>query len=78
MKMKGIAKVASATLLAFAFSMPAISADVVIKLGHIAESSNPYGMGADYFADLVKKKSNGSIEVKVFPPPVGKTNIVPM
>jgi TRAP-type C4-dicarboxylate transport system substrate-binding protein len=40
---------------------------VVIKLGHIAEATNPYGQGADYFAKLVAKKSNGEIEVKVFP-----------
>ncbi len=40
---------------------------VVIKLGHIAEPKNPYGQGADYFAKLVAQKSNGEIEVKVFP-----------
>lgn len=40
---------------------------VVIKLGHIAEATNPYGQGADYFAKLVAEKSGGKIEVKVFP-----------
>lgn len=43
------------------------SANVVIKLGHIAESTNPYGQGADYFAKLIAEKSNGEIEVQVFP-----------
>ena len=43
------------------------SADVVIKLGHIAEPTNPYGQGAEYFAKLVAEKSNGEIEIKVFP-----------
>ena len=63
-----LTKIASVSVLALAFSTPAFSADaVVIKLGHIAESSNPYGMGADHFAELVKKKSNGTIEIKVFP-----------
>lgn len=52
--------------IALAVSGSALSA-TVIKLGHIAESTNPYGKGADYFAELVKKKSNGDIEVKVFP-----------
>ena len=65
--MKKFPKLVSAALLAFSFAIPAFSADVVLKLGHIAESTNPYGMGADYFAELVKKKSNGAIEVKVFP-----------
>ncbi len=45
----------------------AASDKVVIKLGHIAEPTNPYGQGADYFAKLVAKKSNGEIEVQVFP-----------
>lgn len=56
----------SALLLALAFSGTAM-AGVVLKLGHIAESSNPYGQGADKFAELVKQKSKGDIEVKVFP-----------
>lgn len=45
----------------------AADAKVVIKLGHIAEPTNPYGQGADYFAKLVAEKSNGEIEVQVFP-----------
>ncbi len=57
-----------AALVAFTLAIPAFSAPkVVLKLGHIAETSNPYGKGADYFAQLVAKKSNGEIEVKVFP-----------
>src|SRR5512136_2301179 len=45
----------------------AASDKVVIKLGHIAETTTPYGQGADYFAKLVAEKSNGAIEVQVFP-----------
>lgn len=57
-----------AALVALTLAIPAFSAPkVVLKLGHIAEASNPYGKGADYFAQLVAKKSNGEIEVKVFP-----------
>jgi tripartite ATP-independent transporter DctP family solute receptor len=41
--------------------------NVVIKLGHIAEPTNPYGQGAEHFAKLVAEKSNGEIEVQVFP-----------
>lgn len=56
----------AAVLLSLALSAPAVAA-TVIKLGHIAESTNPYGMGADKFAEIVKQKSKGDIEVKVFP-----------
>jgi TRAP-type transport system periplasmic protein len=53
---------------ALTLAFPAFAAPkVVLKLGHIAETSNPYGKGADYFAQLVAKNSNGEIEVKVFP-----------
>ncbi len=41
--------------------------ETVIKLGHIAEPSHPYAQGAEYFAKLVKERSGGLMEVKVFP-----------
>jgi tripartite ATP-independent transporter DctP family solute receptor len=44
-----------------------ITEEIVIKLGHIADPSHPYAMGADEFARLVAEKSGGMIEVKVFP-----------
>ena len=56
----------SAVAVALALSSSAMAA-TVLKLGHIAESTNPYGQGADKFAELVKQKSNGDIEIKVFP-----------
>jgi tripartite ATP-independent transporter DctP family solute receptor len=65
--MKNRFKLIPAVLLSLAFAAPAFSAGVVLKLGHIAEATNPYGMGADKFAELVKEKSKGDIEVKVFP-----------
>ena len=64
--MKVQAKLIS-VLLAGLISSSAFAAGVVLKLGHIAESTNPYGRGADHFAELVKQKSNGDIEIKVFP-----------
>jgi TRAP-type transport system periplasmic protein len=57
----------SVLALAVFFSSPASAEKLVLKLGHIAEDSNPYGMGANEFAKIVAKKSNGEIEVKVFP-----------
>ena len=59
-------KMLSAIALSLAIS-GAASAATVLKLGHIAESTHPYGKGADHFAELVKQKSKGEIEVKVFP-----------
>lgn len=65
--MKNRSKLISALLAGLFVSSTAFAAGVVLKLGHIAESTNPYGKGADYFAELVKQKSKGDIEVKVFP-----------
>ncbi len=59
-------KMLSAIALSLAISGAATAA-TVLKLGHIAESTHPYGKGADHFAELVKQKSKGEIEVKVFP-----------
>jgi len=56
----------TALLLTLALSTP-VFAKVVLKLGHIAEPTNPYAMGAEHFANLVKQKSKGDIEIKVFP-----------
>ena len=63
--MKMQTKLASALLACFVSS--SVLAATVLKLGHIAEATNPYGKGADHFAELVKQKSKGDIEIKVFP-----------
>ena len=44
-----------------------LAAPITMKLGHIAEPDNPYGQGADYFAKLVKERTNGEVEIQVFP-----------
>ena len=44
-----------------------LAGPVTLKLGHIAEPENPYGMGATHFADLVKERTNGAVEIQVFP-----------
>ncbi len=44
-----------------------VAAPVTMKLGHIAEPENPYGMGADHFAQLVKERTNGQVDIQVFP-----------
>ncbi len=65
--MKRLAVLFCIILLALAMSVPAFAKTRVLKLGHIAEPVHPYGQGADHFAELVKKYSNGEMEVKVFP-----------
>jgi len=67
--MKKVLGLICAMVIMAAFTTTSCKKDskVVIKLGHIAEPKNPYGQGADHFAKLVAQKSNGEIEVKVFP-----------
>ena len=43
------------SLLVFA-ATGAFAAEVTLKLGHIADPQNPYAMGAEKFAELVKEK----------------------
>ncbi|MDR0564304.1 MAG: DctP family TRAP transporter solute-binding subunit [Azoarcus sp.] len=65
--MKKLFSVLNAIVLSLAVSGSAAAAPTVLKLGHIAEPTNPYGQGAEYFAKLVKEKSKGNIEIQVFP-----------
>ncbi|MEA4880028.1 MAG: DctP family TRAP transporter solute-binding subunit [Synergistaceae bacterium] len=45
----------------------AFAAEMTLKLGHIADPQNPYAQGGEKFAELVKEKTGGAIEVQVFP-----------
>lgn len=45
----------------------ACAAPVTLKLGHIADPQNPYAQGAEKFGQLVKAKTNGSVDIKIFP-----------
>ncbi|MDR3176666.1 MAG: DctP family TRAP transporter solute-binding subunit [Desulfovibrio sp.] len=56
----------AAALLLFATSAFA-APQITLKLGHIADPQNPYAQGAVKFADLVKEKTNGTVEIQVFP-----------
>ncbi len=58
-----VAAIASTLLL-----MPAVSqAQVTFKLGHLAPIDHHYHAGTVMFRDLVKKMSNGDINIKIFP-----------
>ncbi len=58
----------SAIVLSLALTGSAMAA-TVLKLGHIAEATNPYGKGADYFAELVKQKNVFRVQVRLIDPP---------
>lgn len=40
---------------------------ITLKLNHVGATTHPYHLGSERFAELVSEKSNGSIEVQVFP-----------
>ena len=50
-------------LSSFVFAAP----KYVLKLGHVADPAKPYALAGEYFAELVKEKTNGEVEIQVFP-----------
>ena len=42
-------------------------AEFVLKFGHIANEDNPWHKSALEFAELVKEKTNGNVEIQIFP-----------
>ncbi|MCX7780737.1 MAG: DctP family TRAP transporter solute-binding subunit [Negativicutes bacterium] len=39
----------------------------VLKLGHVANPSNPYAQGAVRLSELVKERTKGAVEIQVYP-----------
>ncbi|MEA3454533.1 MAG: TRAP transporter substrate-binding protein DctP, partial [Candidatus Caldatribacteriota bacterium] len=58
-----ITLVAILLLTSFAFATP----KYVLKLGHVADPAKPYAIAGEKFAELVKEKTNGEVEIQVFP-----------
>jgi tripartite ATP-independent transporter DctP family solute receptor len=58
-----ISLVAVLLLSSFAFAAP----KYVLKLGHVADPAKPYAIAGEKFAELVKEKTNGEVEIQVFP-----------
>lgn len=49
-------------------SQPAESnAKFVLKLGHVANTDQPYHEAAVKFADMVKERTNGAVEIQIYP-----------
>ncbi len=60
-------RVLSTALMLVMLTASLACAEVVLKLGHIAEPENPYGQGADHFAKLVKERTKGEVVIQVYP-----------
>ncbi len=56
-----------AGLLAIAFPAMAQSGAVVLKMGHVASTDEPYHKAAEKFAELVKANTAGGVEIQLFP-----------
>ena len=56
-----------AGLLAIAFPATAQSGAVVLKMGHVASTDEPYHKAAEKFAELVKANTAGGVEIQLFP-----------
>ncbi|MDD2851326.1 MAG: TRAP transporter substrate-binding protein DctP [Desulfuromonadaceae bacterium] len=48
-------------------TVPAFAAKYNFKLAHVITAGTPIDVGAHKFADLVKQRTNGQVEIKVFP-----------
>ena len=46
---------------------PAISAEIILKAGHSANADEPYHIGLQKFAEIVETKTNGRVEIQIFP-----------
>ena len=64
---RGMRLLLLAGVLVLGLAAAANAADFVFKLGHIADPENPYAKGAEKFAQLVKEKTGGKVEIQVFP-----------
>lgn len=45
----------------------ASAADITLKLGHVTQTSHPFHIGAEMFRDAVANKSDGTMEISVYP-----------
>ena len=55
------------SLIFLLISVPAWSADYTIKFSHVVAVDTPKGQAANYFKKLVEKRTDGRVEVQVYP-----------
>lgn len=65
--MQGPVKFALAALAASLIASAAPAAEFNLKASHSAAPSEPYQIGLQYFADKVKERSGGRVEVTIYP-----------
>jgi tripartite ATP-independent transporter DctP family solute receptor len=63
--MKKVALVLLALAITFSFTDVSRAAKI-LRIGHLQTNDHPHALGVEKFAELVKQKTDGSIEVKVF------------
>lgn len=56
-----------AMVLVFSLGSMAVSAPLKAKLGHVGAPDHIFEIGAQKFAELVKEKTNGAVEVETYP-----------
>lgn len=53
---------------ALSLAFPVSAEDTIkLKFGHVAPTDEPYHQAAEKFAELVKKNTNGAVEIQIFP-----------
>ena len=67
MKLRKIAALAIALILAVSLVATVEAAPVSFKLGHSVSDQHPYHLGAEKFKEIVEKESGGEIEIALFP-----------
>src|SRR5437762_2490276 len=64
--MKKLLTFAGLVLSVAALNGSAVAAEYIIKLAYVAQPTNPFHKGMEYFAQKVDEKSNKRIEIKLF------------
>jgi len=54
-------------LFVFMLSALGFSKTITLRLGHAVVETHPYHLGAVKFAELIKERTNGQIQIKIFP-----------
>lgn len=62
-----IRRMTTALCIGLLSALPVMAETIVLKAGHSANEDEPYHIGLTEFARIVKEKSDGRVEVQIFP-----------